>query len=62
MNAFDGLWAHMKACEAANENVADVIIGAAESVIAMGHNERGSVLSTARRNTRFLALPKSGSP
>lgn len=58
MNAFDGLWGHMVASEAANENVADFIIGAAESVIAMGHNERGGVLSTARRNTRFLGTPR----
>lgn len=58
MNAFDGLWGHMAATEAVNENVADFIIGAAESIIAMGHNERGGVLSTARRNTRFLGTPK----
>lgn len=58
MNAFDGLWGHMKAGEAINENVREFIIGAAESMIAMGHNERGGVLSTARRNTRFLSTPK----
>lgn len=58
MNALDALWQHMKASEAINENVREVIVGAAESMIAMGHNERGGVLSTARRNTRFLATPR----
>ncbi|MEL7197912.1 MAG: type IV secretory system conjugative DNA transfer family protein [Pseudomonadota bacterium] len=57
-NAFDGLWGQMKASEATNEFVRDVIIGTAETVTAMGQNERGSVLSTARRNMRFLATPK----
>ena len=57
-NAFDGLWAHMKASEATNEFVRDMIIGSAETITAMGQNERGSVLSTARRNMRFLATPK----
>lgn len=58
MNNFDGLWAHMQACNVANENVREVIVGGAETILAMGQNERGSVLSTARRNTRFLATPK----
>ncbi|NVD26793.1 type IV secretory system conjugative DNA transfer family protein [Parasphingorhabdus flavimaris] len=58
MNAFDGLWGHMSASEAINDNVREFIIGAAESMIAMGNNERGGVLSTARRNTRFLSTPK----
>lgn len=35
----------------------DVIIGAANSITDMGENERGSVLSTARRNTAFIASP-----
>ena len=58
MNAFDGLWGHMSASDAVNENVREFIVGTAESMIAMGHNERGGVLSTARRNTRFLSTPK----
>ncbi|GAB5489649.1 MAG: hypothetical protein Pars2KO_32190 [Parasphingorhabdus sp.] len=58
MNAFDGLWGHMLASEAINENIREFIAGTAESMIAMGHNERGGVLSTARRNTRFLSTPK----
>lgn len=57
-NSFDALWAHMKASEAENEFIRDMIIGAAETITAMGQNERGSVLSTARRNLRFLATPK----
>ena len=57
-NAFDALWACMAATEATNENIADEIIGIAESIIAMGDNERGSVLSTSRRNTRFLGTPR----
>ncbi len=44
MNSFDGLWGHMAASEAINEHVRDFIIGTAESMIAMGHNEWGGVL------------------
>jgi len=58
MNAFDGLWGHMSASDATNENVREFIIGGAESMMSMGHNERGGVLSTARRNTRFLSTPR----
>lgn len=57
MNSFKALWMHMSLSEAENENVRDVIVGAAETLQAMGDSERGSVLSTARRNTRFLATP-----
>jgi type IV secretion system protein VirD4 len=57
MNNFKALWMHMSLSEAENENVRDVIVGAAETLQAMGESERGSVLSTARRNTRFLATP-----
>ena len=31
-----------------------IVMGAAESILATGDNERGSILSTARRNTAFL--------
>jgi type IV secretory pathway TraG/TraD family ATPase VirD4 len=58
VSAFDGLWEFMKASEAANENIREFIIGTAESLLATGHNERGGILSTARRNTRFLSTPK----
>lgn len=55
---FKALWMHMATCEAENENVRDVIIGASQTIEAMGESERGSVLSTARRNTRFLGTPR----
>ena len=58
MNAFDALWAHMAESDAANETVRDAIIGIAETLRAMGHNERGGVLSTVRRNIRFLGTPR----
>jgi len=58
MNGFKALWLHMATSEAENQNVRDIIVGAAETIRAMGEAERGSVLSTARRNTRFLATPR----
>lgn len=54
---FDALWDSMSKIECPNEAVADVIVGAANSVRDMGDNERGSVLSTARRNTKFIDSP-----
>jgi type IV secretion system protein VirD4 len=54
---FDALWDSMAKMECGNEAVADVIIGAANSVKDMGENERGSVLSTARRNSKFIDSP-----
>ena len=43
--------------EAVNPAVRDVIVGAAHTIADMGENERGSVLSTARRNTKFIDSP-----
>ena len=57
-NPFHALWTHMSYSEAANADVCDTIIGAARCIMEMGDNERGSVLSTARRNTRFIGTPK----
>lgn len=57
ISAFDALWDSMAKIECTNEAVADVIIGAANSIRDMGENERGSVLSTARRNTKFIDSP-----
>lgn len=54
VSSFDALWTAMANIEAGHETVRDVIIGAANSVADMGENERGSVLSTARRNTKFI--------
>lgn len=54
---FDTLWDSMARIECANEAIADIIVGAANSVRDMGENERGSVLSTARRNTKFIDSP-----
>jgi type IV secretion system protein VirD4 len=54
VSPFEALWTGMAENEAANEAVRDVIAGAAISVMDMGENERGSVLSTARRNTKFI--------
>ncbi|AZI37883.1 conjugal transfer protein TraG [Caenibius tardaugens NBRC 16725] len=54
---FDALWDSMARFDCPNESVADVIVGAANSVRDMGENERGSVLSTARRNTKFIDSP-----
>lgn len=51
---FDTLWRSMSSSLAANDAVRDIIVGAANSIRDMGENERGSVLSTARRNTSFL--------
>jgi type IV secretion system protein VirD4 len=51
---FDALWYSMSSSLAANDAVRDVIAGAAHSVQEMGDNERGSVLSTARRSTKFI--------
>lgn len=50
---FDALWRSMSASLAANRAVRDVIAGAANSIREMGDNERGSVLSTARRIRNF---------
>ena len=58
ISSFDALWSHMALSDTLNENVRDVIEGAAQCIREMGDNERGSVLSTARRNLRFLATPK----
>ena len=54
---FDALWTSMGYSKAANPDVRDVIVGAANTVADMGENERGSVLSTARRNTKFISSP-----
>jgi type IV secretion system protein VirD4 len=37
-----------------NEAFAGLVAGAAETLLSCGENERGSILSTARRNTAFL--------
>lgn len=52
---FDALWRSMSSSIAHNDAVRDAIRGAAHSILDMGENERGSVLSTARRNTAFLS-------
>ena len=57
VSPFEALWSSMAQSEAANPAVRDVIAGAANSVLDMGDNERGSVLSTARRNTKFIDSP-----
>ena len=57
VSPFDALWTAMADSTAENEAVRDVIVGAATSVTDMGENERGSVLSTARRNTKFIESP-----
>ena len=54
---FAALWLMMRGTDAANPYVASVIRGVAEAILDMGENERGSVLSTARRNTKFLDTP-----
>lgn len=54
---FDALWDSMAKIEWDNEAVADVVIGAANTVRDMGENERGSVLSTARRSTKWIDSP-----
>ncbi|WP_108676662.1 type IV secretory system conjugative DNA transfer family protein [Acuticoccus yangtzensis] len=50
---FDSLLTLMEENDAFN----GVISGAALAIKSMGPNERGSVLSTARRNLKFLELP-----
>lgn len=52
--AFDSLLAAMET----NEAFSGVISGAALAIKSMGNNERGSVLSTARRNMKFLDAPR----
>lgn len=54
---FDALWIQMSNSIATNRAVRNVIAGAANSIRDMGENERGSVLSTARRNTKFIDSP-----
>lgn len=54
---FEALWTQMTHSPASQRAVRDVIAGAANSVQEMGENERGSVLSTARRNTKFIDSP-----
>lgn len=54
---FAALWFSMRNSDASDEAVRDVIAGAANAVLDMGENERGSVLSTARRNTKFIDSP-----
>ncbi len=54
---FDALWTSMGYSKASNPAVRDVIVGAANTIADMGENERGSVLSTARRNTKFISSP-----
>jgi len=58
VSSFDALWSHMEMSDAINVHVRDMIEGAAGSIREMGHNERGGILSTARRNLRFLGTPK----
>lgn len=57
VSPFDALWTAMADSAANNPAVRDVIAGAANSVCDMGENERGSVLSTSRRNTKFIESP-----
>lgn len=57
VSPFDALWIQMSSSIASNCAVRDVIAGAANSIRDMGDNERGSVLSTARRNTKFIDSP-----
>lgn len=57
VSSFSALWSRMAANKAENEAVRDVIAGAAQSIRDMGENERGSVLSNARRNTKFIDSP-----
>ncbi|WP_066703578.1 type IV secretory system conjugative DNA transfer family protein [Sphingobium amiense] len=54
---FDALWRSMSSSLAHSKAVRDVIAGSAHSVQEMGDNERGSVLSTARRSTKFIDSP-----
>ena len=57
VSPFDALWTAMGDSKAVNPAVRDVIMGAAHTIADMGENERGSVLSTARRNTKFIDSP-----
>lgn len=57
LGPFDALWRSMSSSLASSPAVRDVIAGAAHSVQEMGDNERGSVLSTARRSTKFIDSP-----
>lgn len=45
---------NMRAIQTGNPDLDDAIIGTAETLAQCGENERGSILSTARRNTAFL--------
>jgi len=54
ISAFDALLASM----ATNESFEGIIAGAASGLADLGDRERGSVLSTARRNLKFLDAPK----
>ena len=54
---FTALWDHMDAIDAPSDAIGSIIQGAAGTMRSMGDNERGSVLSTARRNTKFLDSP-----
>lgn len=58
VSPFAALWSVMATNNAENAAVRDVIAGAANSIREMGDNERGSILSTARRNTKFLDSPR----
>lgn len=49
----------MRAVTSNNEPLAHAIVGTAETLAQCGESERGSILSTARRNTAFL---DSGDP
>ena len=57
VSPFSALWSRMASNKAENDAVRDVIAGAAQSIRDMGENERGSVLSNARRNTKFIDSP-----
>lgn len=57
VSPFEALWIQMSSSVASSRAVRDVIAGAANSILDMGENERGSVLSTARRNTKFIDSP-----
>lgn len=54
---FTALWDYMDAADAPLDAITGIIQGTAGTVRSMGENERGSVLSTARRNTKFLDSP-----
>ena len=54
---FEALWNYMEVTGAELPSIATIIQGVAATIRSMGDNERGSVLSTARRNTKFLDSP-----